>query len=166
MHYWKTPEEKEPHNMSENEGSNPGQESRPVPPFHLNPPAADLLLTLYLSDFSWAPARTQRYESKPDGEHTYLFSFIRGHDHKQQEVKMQSPALNLDFVHMLGKSHLGDWICDFMSERLLVHGCVPFQSQGRQWIRDVCFCLRSQRLLAADPSVQACSLQESCQVSH
>ena len=132
----------------------------------MNPPAANLLLTLYPSDFSWAPARIQRYEAKPDGEHTYLFPFIRVHDHKEQEVKMQSTALNLDFVHMLGKSHLGDWICDFMSERLLVHGCVLFQSQGRQWIRDVCFCPRSQRLLAADPSVQACSLQASCQASH
>ena len=139
MQYRKTPEEKELHNMSETEGSKPGQESSPVPPFHLNSPAADLLLTLYPSDFSWAQARIQRYESKPDGEHTYLFPFIRAHDHKEQEVKVQSTVLNLDLVHMLGKSYLGDWICDFMSERLLVHGCVPFQGQGRQWIRDVAF---------------------------
>lgn len=105
MQYRKTPEEKELHNMSETEGSKPGQESSPVPPFHLNSPAADLLLTLYPSDFSWAQARIQRYESKPDGEHTYLFPFIRAHDHKEQEVKVQSTVLNLDLVHMLGKSY-------------------------------------------------------------
>lgn len=41
------------------------------------PPVPYMLLTPCSQSFCWAPARIQRYESKFDGGHTYLFAFMK-----------------------------------------------------------------------------------------
>lgn len=163
-HYLKQLEEKELHGS---QVSNPGEKPSLSPFLHLNTPcrchAADPPAPRMFAGH-WPESRGMK--AKFDGGHTYLFLFMKIHDHWDREIKIASQPLNLDDVHTPGQQHSDGWVCDFTHEGLPVHGSVSFRGWGRQWVGDLLFCLRSHRLLAADPSVQACSLLESCQASH
>ena len=97
--------------------------------------------------------------------HTCSLKKKKIHDYKDQEVGMWTTLLHLDSVHRLHQSHSGGWSCDFMQETSVSWRC-PLPGLRKAMSQRPPLCLRSHGLLAADPSVQACSLLESGQASN